>query len=408
MSFGVCSGGTCFDNFFFYSVVVLYSLFDPQKKKKKKKKRLSKSKKKLLQQKRIDKRDLKLNLMDEEKKKRLLRQLKERKEMIKNGLDENFLLTRGMNKRELNDQLRLERIRKKREKEEENEKRLHKLVLDPATFDRLSVKQNFGNYQVEMVRMFRKIIQEVDDDRSGEIDKNEFMLAIEKIHDHQDELKKAELKHNKRARSSSRNHNGNSKTLVDELADISNSNAESLTRMVDSMFASLDEDASGTISIFELVGVLFPKGKTAVVVGVQLVVSIFSPLFHISFTFAAKDNNKEDIALYLLMNATPRADVSDDDEYTRPVSETVKNELRQLFDIYDTDKSGTLTVDELRNAMSSAFLFESSGTDQPLSSTAAGITTTDFERLILSSDMDGDGVIDFDEWIEMMRHFFEE
>ena len=142
--------------------------------------------------------------------------------------------------------------------------------------------------------------------------------------------------------------------------------------------------------------------------GVQLVVSIFSPLFYISFTFAAKDNNKEDIALYLLMNATPRDDVSDNDEYTRPVSQTVKNELRQLFDIYDTDKSGTLTVDELRNAMSSAFLFESSGTDQPLSSTAAGITTTDFERLILSSDMDGDGVIDFDEWIEMMRHFFEE
>ena len=131
-------------------------------------------------------------------------------------------------------------------------------------------------------------------------------------------------------------------------------------------------------------------------------------MFHICFTFAAKDENKEDIALYLLMNATPRVDVSDDDDYTRPVSETVKNELRQLFDIYGTDKSGTLTVDELRNAMSSAFLFESSGTDQPLSSTAASITTTDFERLILSNDMDGDGVIDFDEWIEMMRHFFEE
>jgi hypothetical protein len=272
--------------FFILLLYYNYSLFDPQKKKKKKKKRLSKSKKKLLQQKRIDKRDLKLNLMDEEKKKRLLRQLKERKEMIKNGLDENSLmLTRGMNKRELNDQLRLERIRKKREKEEENEKRLHKLVLDPATFDRLSVKQHFGNYQVEMVRMFRKIIQEVDDDRSGEIDKNEFMLAIEKIHDHQDELKKAELKHNKRARSSSRNHNGNSKTLVDELADISNSNAESLTRMVDSMFASLDEDASGTISIFELVGVLFPKGNNLLLwwgsVGGFHFLTFVSHFFHI-------------------------------------------------------------------------------------------------------------------------------
>ena len=284
VSFGVYSGGTCFDNFFFLFCCCT-SLFDPQKKKKKKKKRLSKSKKKLLLKKRIDKRDLKLNLMDEEKKKRLLRQLKERKEMIKNGLDENsFLsLTRGMNKRELNDQLRLERIRKKREKEEENEKRLHKLVLDPATFDRLSVKQHFGNYQVEMVRMFRKIIQEVDDDRSGEIDKNEFMLAIEKIHDHQDELKKAELKHNKRARSSSRNHNGNSKTLVDELADISNSNAESLTRMVDSMFASLDEDASGTISIFELVGVLFPKGIIRLLL--WWVFSWWFPFSHLCFTF---------------------------------------------------------------------------------------------------------------------------
>ena len=278
-------GRACFDNFFFFFCCCT-SLFDPQKKKKKRKKRLSKSKKKLLQKKRIEQRDLKLNLMDEEKKKRLLRQLKKRKEMIKDGLDENsLLLTRGMNKRELNDQLRLEKIRKKRQQEEENEKRLHKLVLDPATFDRLSVKQHFGMYQVGMVRMFRKIIQEVDDDRSGEIDKNEFMLAIEKIHDHQDELKKAELKHNKRARSSSRNYGGKSKTLVDELADISNSNAESLTRMVDSMFASLDEDASGTISIFELVGVLFPKGnKTTVVVGVQ--VGSFH-LSYICFTFVS-------------------------------------------------------------------------------------------------------------------------
>ena len=107
------------------------------------------------------------------------------------------------------------------------------------------------------------------------------------------------------------------------------------------------------------------------------------------------------------MNATPRDSSDDDDEErVRPVSEKIKKELRQLSDIYDVDKSGTLTVDELRNAMSSSFLFESTG-DEPLSSTAASITTTDFERIVLSSDMDGDGVIDFDEWVQMMRHFFE-
>ena len=36
-------------------------------------------------------------------------------------------------------------------------------------------------------------------------------------------------------------------------------NKETITRMVDSMFAALDEDASGTVAMSELVGVLFPK-----------------------------------------------------------------------------------------------------------------------------------------------------
>ena len=93
-------------------------------------------------------------------------------------------------------------------------------------------------------------------------DKNEFMLAIEKIHSHQAELKEAELKLNKRDRSfSGNNFNKSNQSLVEELSNLRSSNKEVVKRMVDSMFASLDEDASGTISISELVGVLFPKGK---------------------------------------------------------------------------------------------------------------------------------------------------
>ena len=30
------------------------------------------------------------------------------------------------------------------------------------------------------------------------------------------------------------------------------------------------------------------------------------------------------------------------------------------------------------------------------------MTTTDFERLVMASDMDGDGMIDFDEWCSMI------
>ena len=85
-----------------------------------------------------------------------------------------------------------------------------------------------------------------------------------------------------------------------------------------------------------------------------------------------------------------------------------RDELRQLFDIYDLDRSGTLTVDELRAAMSSAYLFDPVDKTSDISSKAAVITTTDFERIVASADMNGDAQIDFEEWCEMMRHFFED
>lgn len=152
--------------------------------------------------------------------------------------------------------------------------------------------------------------------------------------------------------------------------------------MVDSMFAALDDDLSGTVSISELCSVIFPK---------------------------ARNDKLEDIILYLMMRATPREiekATIEAEASKRPVSHEVMKELRQLFDIYDVDRSGTLTVDELRSAMSSAFLFDGDG-EESISSKAANITTTDFERVVMSCDMDGDNMIDIEEWVEMMRHFFE-
>ena len=46
--------------------------------------------------------------------------------------------------------------------------------------ERLRAKKNFGIYQIDMVKTFRKIIREVDADHSGEIDQLEFLMAIQK------------------------------------------------------------------------------------------------------------------------------------------------------------------------------------------------------------------------------------
>jgi Ca2+-binding EF-hand superfamily protein len=362
----------------------LQQVFSQTTKKKKKRKRSRKKKTTV-----IKKRNQRLNKMDPLEKKRLLEKLNKLKHDLQNSKDNEINLPNSYaTKRELRDQLRLNRIQRFKIREENEKLRLQTLSHDSATFDRLSVKKNFGTYQIDMIRMFRKVIQEVDDDQSGEIDRDEFMMAISKIHDHQDAIDESKFinsyqKHQKLSGNTLRmNSDDHETSLVNDLALMKSKNQDDVKRMVDSMFAALDEDSSGTVSIAELVGVLFPK---------------------------ARDQVKEDIILYLMMDATPREIRSSEEEYgvhLGPVSEAVRKELRQLFDIYDVDKSGTLTVDELRNAMSSAFLFESTG-DEPLSATASSITTTDFERIILASDMNGDGILDFNEWIDMMRHFFE-
>ena len=202
--------------------------------------------------------------------------------------------------------------------------------------------------------------------------------------------------------------------------------------MVDSMFAALDEDASGTVAMSELVGVLFPKaigdnrediGKYHYCIFVIPIcfnrcclydlflfnfdnkVSFFFPFFFLPNFFSIFFDSSFFPVLYLMMDATPsNSSVDEDAVETGPVSDAVRTELKQLFDIYDIDKNGVLTVDELRNAMSSAFLFDAGDN---LSPEASAVTTLDFERIVMSSDMNGDNEIDFEEWIHLMRHFFE-
>jgi Ca2+-binding EF-hand superfamily protein len=281
------------------------------------------------------------------------------------------------------EQARLAAVAAQAEREAIEAEEIRQQLDDPEIFARLTAKKNFGTYQVDMVRMFRKIIQEVDEDGSGEIDKSEFMEAIERMHEHELELPGTAGAEGRGAADNGSALAGLSrKSTFAELASKRSKNTDMVQRMVDSMFHSLDGDGSGTVSVPEMVGVLFPK---------------------------AADQTKRDIILYLMMAATPVPSEEDEEmeAYERPIAPDVLEELRFLFDIYDVDKSGALTVDELHNAMSSAFMFEPAK-NEGVSSKAAAITTTDFERIVQGADMDGDNVIDFEEFCGMMRHFFEE
>lgn len=304
-------------------------------------------------------------------------------------------LTSGISTEE-REAMRLARIKERAQQKIDEHEALLVQLQDPATFDRLQARNHFGTYAVDAVLRFRRIIQEVDKDNSGEIDKHEFMHAIEKLHEHEMEVDTQEvvgggadgghkettgmnaLKKKKKAK----HEHGDAHMTFQDLANARDANREIIERMVDSMFASLDDDASGTVSIPELVGVLFPK---------------------------ARDGIRNDIVLYMMMPSTPvpSSDEDDDIGYTRPLAPEIREELRQLFDIYDLDKSGALTVDELRKAMSSAFLFDPVESTDKISSKASAITTTDFERIVQAEDKNGDCEIDFEEWCQMMRHFFE-
>eukprot|EP00949_MAST-11_sp_MAST-11-sp1_P005394 g5394.t1 len=222
-----------------------------------------------------------------------------------------------------------------------------------------------GQYDVDMVKIFRGIIVEVDADQSGEIDREEFLETIQKLHEHEIDIDVLRT--------------GKEDQSFTDALKMREANAEQLNRMVHSMFASLDGDASGSVSVEEMAKVLFPR---------------------------AYKEDMDDIVTYLLMPPTPRNSEDDEKNMKKELSEEAIEELRMLFNLYDKDRSGSLTVDELRESMQGSFLFDSVPDPGSINKQAASMTTTDFERLVMASDMDGDGMIDFDEWCSMMSFMY--
>ena len=129
----------------------------------------------------------------------------------------------------------------------------------------------------------------------------------------------------------------------------------------ESMFKSIDIDAHGEVDIRELIHMLFKK---------------------------CNSNEQQDIEDYILMEASPRF-VSDD---KRELSYQEKQELNMLFDIWDADDSGELEADEIRQQITHD----------------SGIESHELDRIIKEADVNGDGVIDKKEFVDMMRIIFDD
>ncbi|CAN1215354.1 Calmodulin-like protein 3 [Linum perenne] len=71
------------------------------------------------------------------------------------------------------------------------------------------------------------------------------------------------------------------------------------------------------------------------------------------------------------------------------ISATEKEELKEAFEVFDGDKDGLITVEELGSVLSSLGMKE-------------GKKMEDCKEMIRRVDVDGDGMVNFDEFKTMM------
>ena len=72
-----------------------------------------------------------------------------------------------------------------------------------------------------------------------------------------------------------------------------------------------------------------------------------------------------------------------------PTKKMKRKQLKKIFDAIDTDESGMITADELLAASDQLDL--------------DGITPARIKKMMREADTDGDGGVDFDEFVEVMK-----
>ncbi|KAL4787322.1 hypothetical protein BJX76DRAFT_318883 [Aspergillus varians] len=131
------------------------------------------------------------------------------------------------------------------------------------------------------------------------------------------------------------------------------------------VFAVFDKDGNGEITAQELGEVMRSLGQNPT------------------------DTELQDIVDELDVDRTGTIDF---DEFLVMMSRKVKNsdpeaELREAFAVFDQDNSGTISADELRKV---------------LTSIGDNVTDADVDEMLTLADTNGDGSIDYDEFVKLM------
>ena len=176
----------------------------------------------------------------------------------------------------------------------------------------------------------KKVFDDYDRDGGGEIDIFEFKEALKK---RQEKLV---------------SYDGRTKTRAERKA----AEGVSLLEVMEPLFEAMDRDGDGSATFGELLHVLYPLA------------------------------NQKDREIMMGWVAEPPP--------PPPQPKVILNqeqldEIREIFNLYDRDRSGTLTVDELSKALSSC-----------------GMEPEEIEELFGQSDDNADGVVSFDEFAKLM------
>jgi Ca2+-binding EF-hand superfamily protein len=106
--------------------------------------------------------------------------------------------------------------------------------------------------------------------------------------------------------------------------------------------------------------------------------------------YKAPPRELNDIVAFLSLKKTPRLEV----EVKNPITQEEVEELRQIFDLYDEDGGGFLERMEIYKALGVVSGF----------SAQTGLSLQEIDAMIDEADVDGNGSIDKDEFVQMMSN----
>lgn len=153
-----------------------------------------------------------------------------------------------------------------------------------------------------------------------------------------------------------------------------------MKRHLESMFRAADKDGSGSLDIPELVDVMFTK---------------------------ATGQQKAEIIAFATYVGPPPRTIAESKE--KAYSEETVAQLRELFNIYDTDGSGAIDKSEMAAALQAvAGLTGNSAFQLPVPGGRVTSGALEDANLVMSSaDDSGDGEISFEEFVQLMAPAFE-